>query len=299
MMLLIIITALLLLTITPVRCVVVNPIKTVYYFVKDIFMYLYHKEYNKVKTGDIYTYVGLFGRGKTLSMVHRLSELYNRYNGKIVWHDELKKFVAQRVVILSNVELNIPSYVFLADLRQVITMAEQAKMYDCANDTYTVILVGIDEASVQFNSRNFRSNIDPLFLGKLLCCRHYHMSMYLTAQRFCQMDALLRQVTQCVVACKKIWRLQVQYYFDAWEAENATDTALLKPLKKTCWFVRNADYEVYNTFAVVDNLSKDCANGGMMSEEEILSYQRSSIDVNTDGVLNFSKKYKRTRKKLR
>lgn len=281
------------------RCLALHPIKAVYNLLRDVWLYIYHREYNKVKTGDIYAYVGLFGRGKTLSLVHRLVSLYKKYDGKTVYHDELKRFVKQRVVILSNVELDIPSYVHLADLRQIVSMADTVKQYDEEHNTYTVILVGIDEASVQFNSRNFRNNIDPLFLGKMLCCRHYHMSMYVSAQRYCQMDALLRQVTQYVIACNKVWRFQKNYYYDAWEVENATDTALLKPLRKSCWFVTNADYRVYNTFAVVDNLAKDCANKAMLTEEEILSYQRNTSEVNADGIIRPTKKYRRSRKRLR
>ncbi len=95
--------------------------------------------------------------------------------------------------------------------------------------------------------------------------------MYYTAQRFGHVDALLRQVTSCVVDCDKLWRFQRQNLYDAWEMENATNTQLLTPLTRRCWFVTNKDYAAYDTLACVGNLQKSFKEGDMLSEEEILS----------------------------
>lgn len=42
----------------------------------------------------------------------------------------------------------------------------------------------MDELSVQMNSRSFKDNFNAYFLNTLLCCRHYHISFYGSAQRF-------------------------------------------------------------------------------------------------------------------
>lgn len=84
--------------------------------------------------------------------------------------------------------LSIP-YEDFVSLQQVVLCAEKNGTYDKENDTLTVTLVLGDEFSVQMNSRNFKSNIDPLFLNTLLTCRHYHISLYYTAQRFGHVDA--------------------------------------------------------------------------------------------------------------
>lgn len=149
------------------------------------------------------------------------------------------------------------------------------------------------------NSRNFKSNIDPLFLNTLLTCRHYHISMYYTAQRFGHVDALLRQVTSCVVDCDKLWRFQRQNLYDAWEMENATNTQLLTPLTRRCWFVTNKDYATYDTLACVGNLQKSFKEGDMLSEEEILSLRRNEQQANMDGVVKPSRKWRRSQKKIR
>lgn len=247
-------------------------------------------------TGELVAYTGLFGRRKTLSAVHRVVSAYKRYDGKVVWCPRRKKFVTQRIQILSNVALNVP-YIDFTGLDQIVFISKTKEGYDDEHDTLTITLVLGDEFSVQMNSRNFKSNIDPLFLNTILTCRHYYISLYYTAQRFCHVDALLRQVTSYVVDCNKLWRFQRLTSYDAWEMENATSGSLLKPLARSCWFVTNADYNAYNTLACVGNLEHSCATGDMLSEKEILESRQTVINANMDGVSHPSKRYLRRSKK--
>ena len=224
--------------------------------------------------------------------------MYEQYDGKAVWDKDRQMWVEQRVKVLSNVALSIP-YDDFVSLQQVVYCAEKNGQYDKEHDTLTVTLVLGDEFSVQMNSRNFKSNIDPLFLNTLLTCRHYHISMFYTAQRFGHVDALLRQVTSCVVDCNKLWRFQRQNLYDAWEMENATNARLLTPIARRCWFVTNKDYNAYNTLACVGNLQKSFKEGDMLSEEEILSLRRNDQQANMDGVVKPSRAWRRNQKKLR
>jgi len=282
-----------------VRCAVLHPFKLVYYTVKDVVMYVYKRKWNLCPTGNINCYTGIFGEGKTLSMVHVLTRLYRKYNGKTVYNEELKKFVKQRVLIVTNVKLlTVPSEM-LRSLKQIVRYANISKDYDKENNTLTVIIVGIDEAGAQLNSRDFRDNIDAVFLNTLLTCRHFHMRLDTTSQRFCIEDALIRQVTRHVIACKKLWRFQRQYVFDAWQAENATDVSLLKPIKTACWFVEDKDYNAYNTHDTVGELMKDCENGRMLTATEILALQQNPNSDNNDNVTSPSRKLKKAWKKRR
>ena len=242
--------------------------------------------------------MGLFGKGKTLSAVHKVVSMYKQYDGKAVWDKERQMWVEQRVKVLSNVALSIP-YDDFVSLQQVVYCAEKNGQYDEEHDTLTVTLVLGDEFSVQMNSRNFKSNIDPLFLNTLLTCRHYHISMFYTAQRFGHVDALLRQVTSCVVDCNKLWRFQRQNLYDAWEVENATSPRLVSPIARRCWFVTDRDYNAYNTLACVGNLQKSFKEGDMLSEEEILSLRRNDQQANMDGVVKPSRAWRKNQKKLR
>lgn len=279
------------------RCAVLHPIKTVHNGVVDLYYYIKYQGWNNCSSGELIAYTGLFGKGKTLSAVHKVVGMYNRYDGKLIYDRDRKCWVTQRIKVLSNVALQIP-YDDFVSLQQVVHCAEKNGEYDKEHGTLTVTIVLGDEFSVQMNSRNFKSNIDPLFLNTLLTCRHYHISLYYTAQRFAHVDALLRQVTSSVVECDKLWRFQRQCVFDAWEMENATSPRLLTPIARRCWFVTNKDYAAYNTLACVGNLQKSFKAGDMMSEEEILALRRNEQQTNMDGVVKPSRKWRRSQKRM-
>lgn len=278
------------------RCAVFHPVPLMVYGVQDLINYFRHKEYNNCGTGELVAYTGLFGKGKTLSVVHRVVSAYRKYDGKPVWCRRRKKMVQQRIKVISNVSLSIP-YENFVSLEQIVVDAERKQDYDDEHDTLTVTLVLGDEFSVQMNSRGFKTNIDPLFLNTILTCRHYYISLYYTAQRFGHVDALLRQVTSYVMDCNKLWRFQRLSKYDAWDMENATNVQLIAPMGRGCWFVRNQDYEAYNTLACVGNLKKSMKEGDMMSVEEILRLQQNSQQGNMEVVTKPSKRWMRTQKK--
>ena len=297
-LIILIIAALVLVYFPTLRCALLHPVQLTRYGVSDLIRYIRFQRWNECQTGELVAYVGLFGKGKTLSAVHKVVSMYERYNGMMVYDRERQTWVEQRVKVLSNVALDIP-YDDFVSLQQVVHCAEKNGEYDREHETLTVTLVLGDEFSVQMNSRNFKSNIDPLFLNTLLTCRHYHISLYYTAQRFGHVDALLRQVTSYVVDCDKLWRFQRQNLYDAWEMENATNSQLLTPISRRCWFVTDKDYNAYNTLACVGNLQKSFKAGDMMSEEEILSLRRNEQQANMEGVVKPSRKWRRSQRKLR
>lgn len=281
-----------------IRCAVCHPVGIILYGAKDLYFYVRHNLKNLYRTGELVAYVGLFGKGKTLSAVHKVVTAYKKYDGKTVWCSRRRKLVTQRIKVISNVALSIP-YEDFVSLEQVVLDAERKADYDDANNTLTITLVLGDEFSVQMNSRNFKKNIDPLFLNTLLTCRHYHISLFYTAQRFQHVDALLRQVTSYVVDCDKTWRFQGNNQYVAWEMENATNPLLLRPVRRRAWFVKDSDYNAYNTLACVGNLKKDMQEGNMLTEEEILALQMNPVDVNMEGVVKPSGKYLRSQRKRR
>lgn len=280
-----------------VRCVLCHPTLTVRYGVTDLYYWFKLNKRNLYRTGELLAFVGLFGRGKTLSAVHKVVSAYNEYDGLPVWCVRRRKMVTQRIHIISNVSLAVP-YEDFKSLEQIVLVADRMRDYDDLHDTLTITLVLGDEFSVQMNSREFKKNIDPLFLNTLLTCRHHHISLYYTAQRFMQVDALLRQVTSAVIDCDKTWRLQGNNVYDAWEMENATNTMLLTPIARRCWFVRDEDYNAYDTLACVGNLKKSMQAGDMLTEEEILALQVAAPQANMDGVATPSRKWTRSRKKM-
>ena len=270
------------------RLIFEKPLLSIFYSCKDLFSFFVHHGWNNLSTGQIIAYIGLFGQGKTLSAVHHVVRLYNRYDGLKVYDKFRNKWVSQRVHVISNVALNIPYENFIS-LSQIVQAADRFHDYDLENDTLTCIICLGDEFSVQMNSRNFKSNIDATFLNTLLTCRHYHISLIYTAQRFSHVDALLRQVTSYVYDCHKYWRFMTHSKFDAWSLENCSNPESFKPISRFGWFVRNIDYDQYDTLACVGNLARSCAEGDMLSEDEILANQ---CNMNTSVNISFPKKIK-------
>lgn len=279
------------------RTLVFHPILTIGNGTVDFYKWIRYKRWREFETGELICYCALFGKGKTLSVVHYVRGRYNKYNNKKIYDFNRKKWVTQKVHIISNVDLNIPYEKFI-DLKQIVRVAEQFHEQDLKEDTLTCTLVLGDEFSVQMNSRSFKSNIDPLFLNTLLTCRHHHISMVYDAQRFQHVDALLRQVTSHVIQCNKIWRVMVLEKYNAWDLENATMPSMIKPISRFGWFVRNRDYNAYDTLACVGNLAKACANGDMLTEEEIINLQCKGVS-DMDIVEKPSRKFRRNAKKIR
>ena len=280
------------------RIAVMHPIHVIVYGIYDGFRYIWFKRWRECKTGKLIAYTALFGKGKTLSAVHYVSSKFRKYDGKLIYDFDRKKWVTQKIYVLSNVDLIGVPYDKLESLSQVFKVAQIQKLRDYANDTLTCTFVLGDEFSVQMNSRSFKDNINALFLNTLLTCRHHHISLVYTAQRFNQVDALLRQVTSFVVECDKVWRFMQHKYYDAYALENATEPALVKSYKNTGFFINNRDYKAYDTLACVDNLQKRFDEKDVLSEEEILALQ-SNNGANMDAVLTPSRKYRRIRKKMK
>lgn len=275
-----------------VRILVCNLLKVLYNALRDIYKWLRYFRWREGKMGNLIAFVGLFGKGKTLSAVHFIMTKYRKYNNRRIYDFARRKWVTQKVHVISNVNLSGIPYEHFSGLVQVIQAAQQYKILDQENDTLTLIYILGDEFSVQLNSRKFKDNIDPLFLNTLLTCRHHHISLIYTSQRFNHVDALLRQVTSYVVSCNKTWRCMVHGQYDAYQLENATDPLLIKPIRRFGWFIKDKDYNAYDTLACVDNLSKSCQEGDMLSEDEILALQCNN-GVQMDGVIDTSRKYRR------
>lgn len=280
-----------------VRVTLTHPFEVVEYGVIDLIKYIRYKGWRRLKTGVIICFIGLFGKGKTLSAVRKVVKAFNKYNGVKIYDFDRKKWVTQRIHVISNVDLNIPHEKFKS-LAQIIHVADNMREYDEKNDTLTSTLVLGDEFSVQLNSRSFKTNIDPLFLNTLLTCRHHHISLIYTSQRFNHVDALLRQVTSYVITCDKFWRIMRHSQIDAYELENASDPTLVTAKRRFGWFITDADYNAYDTLACVGNLIKSCKEGDMLSEEEILALQQNTPS-DMEVVNKPSRKYIKMQRKLR
>lgn len=280
----------------PFRLAVFHPFATVYYGVTDFIQYIAKRKWRLLDGGVLNCYGAHFGGGKTLSMAHFITELYNKKNNKKVWDRGRKKWVTQKIHVIANFDLKLIPYEKLESLSQVLACAKYNKQIDEENNTRTVTMVLIDEASVQLNSRNFKSNIDANFLNTLLTCRHYHISLWYSSQKFKLTDALMRSVTQRYIECHKVWRFMCLNEYNADEIEYASDPTMVKPIKRTGFFIKNKDYASYDTLACVEALEKSAREGDMLSEKEILE-MRGQLNPDNDAVTNRSFRHKMRKKR--
>ena len=89
----------------PFRVAVFHPFATVYYAVTDFPKWLFRKNWRLLDGGILNCYGAHFGGGKTLSMAHFITKLYEKKNNKRVWDRGRKKFVTQKLHIISNQSL--------------------------------------------------------------------------------------------------------------------------------------------------------------------------------------------------
>lgn len=236
----------------------------------DLFNYIRYKRWNECNAyGRIICYTGLFGQGKTKECVRYITNQYERYNDKMVFDFQNNKWVQQQIVVYSNVDLLIP-YVKLTSLQQLV---------DCQDSPPGVVnLFLIDEASVVFNSREFKNNFSTPALNTILTSRHHKIGIYLTSQRFGHMDALLRQVTSAVYECNYFKPLRIQRIkvYDAWEVENCSNLLMVKPLRVEYTYTTDEVYENYDTYAMVEEISKKCMNNDFLDDIDVLNKQGNS-----------------------
>ncbi len=252
-------------------CAVTHVPSVVKYCFKDVAYNIRYKPGSLPKMGQCIAFTGLFGMGKTLSAVHVVRMIYHAYNGRRVFCPRRKKWVTFRVNIVSNVDLKGIPYVLFKGFQQLVDLSKTIQGYDDEHDTLTFSPFLIDEAGAVLNCRAYRDNIDSLTLNSILTCRHANISIYYTAQRFIHADALLRQITTYVYDCKKIWRFQFQRKYDAWTLEQSQDPGKVPCMAIVSWFVRDDDYNAYDTYQFVDELIKHVEAGHMFSEEEIIA----------------------------
>ena len=106
----------------------------------------------------------------------------------------------------------------------------------------------------------------------------------------------MRSVTQKCINCKKVWRFLVQNEYDADEMEYASNPTMIKPTKRTGFFITDNDFGAYDTLAVVDKLKKSVEDGDMMSAEEILA-MRGDLNPDNDAVTKRSFKLRHRKRR--
>lgn len=254
-----------------VRCVLFNLHLVGYYGVKDIYNYMKNCKWRDFNNFGIDMYVAMFAHGKTLSMTHRARQLYAKHGDSLIFY--------------SNYKLKGIPYIPLVNFNQLVDLGSD--MPDGVQG-YVILL---DEISSVLSHRNYANF--PLELIGLLCQqRKKHVYIMCSAQRFFMVDKIWRSITTHVIDCNKLWRFQHNAYYDAWDYENAMNNALIKRITHNWWFVKDADYDAYDTSEMI---SKTSASDFISNEESIV---RKGLDnaVNDKAVKKPSRKLKKLQK---
>lgn len=253
-----------------VRLILKNPHNIYFYGVKDTIEYFKFKKWEEYNYFGIDMFIGMFGHGKTLSMSHRATAIYNRYGDKV-------RFI-------SNYKLNDIPYIELINFNQLVDLGEEEE----SNYIGTVVL--IDEIENLLSHRNFASF--PLELLHMLTQqRKKKVYILCSAQRFFMVDKLFRSITTNVYDCHKIWRFQNMKVYDAWDYEQAMNPQLLQPKGNLWWFVKNKDFNAYDTSQMI---MKKSAENFISNEETIV---RKGLDSMTNEQAIKRPKKKRSTKK--
>lgn len=291
-----IISVLLFIFFIPFRIAILHPFLTIKYAFIDFYRYFRYLKFNNFKCGMFDAYDSgsslVFGSGKTLSCVRRVISDYKRYNNRLVYDFEKKKFIRQKVHILSNVTFNNLPYEKLVNLGQLVQLCEKYKFSD---DGYRhCIICFIDECQNQLHSRSFKDNLSPTLLKQLTECRHFNLNIIYDSPRFKQVDALLRQCTSLNIRNRKVWRFQCQSIYNAYDIDNADNIDKVKRLKHTGFFIEDKLFNSYDSFEVVDNLVKARSRGDFLSDKEILELQVNQDIVNNNvTILNKKRRFKK------
>ena len=232
----------------------------IYSFV-DLFYYIKFKKWDEYNLFGIQLYVGMFGHGKTLSMTHRARLIYNKFGN--------------RVRFISNYHLNDIPYIPLINFNQLVDLGEEQ------DNKYDGTVVLIDEVENVLSHRNF-ANFPLELLHTLTQQRKKKVFILASAQRFFMVDKLFRSITDYVIDCNKFWRFQHCEIFDAWDLENAVNRDMLRRKHNIWWFVKNQDYNSYDTSEMV---SKHTAED-FISNDQALVRKGMDLMVNDKAIRN-------------
>lgn len=262
------------------RSGVLHPIRTLTWFIHDVYDYIKYKRYNEFNGyGKIQNYIAstsqAFGCGKTLTMVSEVRRIYKLYNNKKVYDYDRQIFVTQHIRVISNVSFTDIPYVPFKSINQFAKIEEYYKKpcfpYEEAFQPQDIIIFAVDEIGHVFNSRDFKTNFSTETLTRMLQVRKNKVLWIGTSQRWGLVDKIIRETSSTVTTCRKWWRFILLQDFDAWDLENAKSYEMLKPLKTSVWFALDRDYKSYDTNQLVEDINKRVDDRDFIQTETILA----------------------------
>lgn len=208
--------------------------------ISDFVKYVINRDYKRFNGWGLHVYLGMFGQGKTCSMVYDAYQIACKYEG---------------LTIITNLKLqNFPEHCTILPLKSA------RDILNAPDNT----LVLIDEIGTIFNSRDFAKSKEsvPKLLFQHICqCRHRHLMIFGTVQRWGFLDKQLRDITADVTVCSTWFkhpfsRMVTNKVYDAYEYDLFCNNPMraLMCLSAVSYIQTDKIRALYDTKEMVDTL---------------------------------------------
>jgi hypothetical protein len=159
----------------------------------DLFISIKNRNNRKIHLYGINLYVGLYGQGKTISMVDYLQRMRKRYG--------------------SNIKIATNFYYNDEDFR-INTWHDLLPEYD------TPVIFAYDEIQNDFNSRDYKNFPTELLTLLTQNRKGNGKQIIATAQRYTRVDKVFRELTSVIIECNCLFgRLVSNKYYDWFDYE--------------------------------------------------------------------------------
>lgn len=189
-------------------------------------------------------FTGPQGSGKTLSAVKYVIKLLEDY---------------PKAILVTNID--IKSYPI--DNKRVFRFTNNDDLSKYNNDKLGVIFL-IDEIQLYFNSLDSK-NIDPQVMVQISQQRKQRKHIVCTSQVFGRLAKPLREQFSNVIFCKSYLKLLQKNQLidrDSMDGDSSTGTELKGKVKKNFWWFHHPDdYNLYDTYNIINNNFKDIKGG--------------------------------------
>jgi hypothetical protein len=186
------------------------------------YTWLDFRDKRKKEINGVYIFCGLYGSGKTLSLVN---EAY-----------KLKK---QGYSVYSNIGLTFQDG-HIVSWRDVINVPPNS-------------VICLDEISNLVNSRDWK-NMPPEFFGLLTQNRKLNIRIMATAQVYDDVDKQFRTLVRFIIQCNRFGRIIRNNYYNQAGYAHVVDKRK-KEFSHT-YVVENYMYDLYDTYEYVQKLKK-------------------------------------------
>lgn len=252
-----------------------------YYFFKDLKKYIVDKKWRDFNYWGLHLFVGMFGCGKTISMVRRAYWACKTHKG---------------VTVLTNLTLDgFPedtNIIKLKHIDQVLDLPDKS-------------IVLIDEIGSIFNNRDYTGKgkrpVPKLVFQHLVQMRHRRIMVLGTVQRWNLLDKQLRDITDSVTECHSWFSDPFSRYttcaeYDAQQYDKWYNNPLL-PIRRIGYYGYVQTDELrskYDTIEMVEGM----LDGEYDSDAEILA-NRAGTDFSPEQISITKKQKTQLRKGLK